>query len=255
MGKNTFKKHGVEYLSASTINLWIAQPALCLLKIAGIRDGEAGPAAWRGNAIDRVASAIASKATRKKADLRKIASDTFNKSKNRALDNHDPQKIEKENAMVDPMIDQCINFYSNLKGVFKEEQGKVNVKIGECPVPWIGYFDLLYEDKVRDVKSVGRTTNAVTSGAARQASIYALGTGREPWIDYVSKTTVNAFKVENVNQRLLEVERAAFTLERTLSFSDDIFECCRCVFPDMDSFYWGETTKLAAMDIWGITNQ
>lgn len=255
MVKSAFKRHGVEYLSASTINLWIAQPALCLLKIAGIRDGEAGPAAWRGNAIDRVAAAIAAEPKTSATNLKKIGSDVYKTSIEKALDNHDQEKIESERKMIDPMIEQCIKFYGSLEGKFKEEQGRVNVRVGDCPVPWVGYFDLLYEDKVRDVKSVGRTTNKLTSSAARQASIYALGTGREPWVDYVSKTAVNPFKVNNVSQRLREMERAAFTLERTLSFSDDIFECCRCVFPDMDSFYWGETTKLAAMDIWRITDQ
>ena len=252
MSKNAFKRHGIEHLSASTINTWIAQPALCLLKIAGIKDGEAGPAAWRGNAIDRVAAAIARKPTIERDELRNLAKENYQSSIDRAADNHSDTKIQDEQKMIDPMIDRCMEFYSQLPEKFKEEQGKVSVKIGDIPLWWIGYFDLLYEDKVRDVKSVGRTTNRLLSNAARQASIYALGTGREPWVDYVSKTKVNPFKVYDVSDRLREIERAAFTLERTLSFSDDIFECCRCVFPDMDHFFWGETTKLAAIDIWRL---
>jgi len=42
---NVFEKHNIEYLSASTINTWVEQPALALLKIAGIRDKVAGPSA------------------------------------------------------------------------------------------------------------------------------------------------------------------------------------------------------------------
>ena len=53
MAKNTFQKHGIEHLSPSTINLWISQPALCLLKLANINDGEAGQAAWRGIGAER----------------------------------------------------------------------------------------------------------------------------------------------------------------------------------------------------------
>ena len=79
MSKNAFKRHGIEHLSASTINTWIAQPALCLLKIAGIKDGEAGPAAWRGNAIDRVAAAIARKPTIERDELRNLAKKIINR--------------------------------------------------------------------------------------------------------------------------------------------------------------------------------
>ena len=54
--KSHFEKHGLMYLSASTINLWISQPSLCLLKIAGFQDDEIGPSVWRGVAVDNALS-------------------------------------------------------------------------------------------------------------------------------------------------------------------------------------------------------
>ena len=50
---NTFEKHNISYLSPSTINLFISQPALCMLKFAGYTDDEVGPPAWRGTAVDK----------------------------------------------------------------------------------------------------------------------------------------------------------------------------------------------------------
>ena len=55
---NVFQKHNIEYLSASTINTWVEQPALALLKIAGIKDKVAGPSAWRGIAVDEALTGI-----------------------------------------------------------------------------------------------------------------------------------------------------------------------------------------------------
>lgn len=249
---NTFEKHGINYLSASTINLWIMQPALCLLKISGITDQGAGPSAWRGNAVDRIAAQIAADKTIKASALIKVAHEEFDRQTKKAVDVHDEKKITKERNNIEKMVIHTHDFYRSINDEFKEEQGKVKIKIGDIPVPWIGYFDLLYADKVRDVKTVARKMSGVSSAHARQASIYAVGTGREPWIDYISTTGVAPFEVKNVKQRIAEVENAALALQRTLSFSDDIFECCRCVFPDLDHWIWGETTKLAAKDIWQI---
>ena len=49
---NSFEKHGITHIHASLINSWVDQPALTLLKIAGIDNGEAGPAAWRGTSAE-----------------------------------------------------------------------------------------------------------------------------------------------------------------------------------------------------------
>ena len=51
---NVFEKHGVMHLSASTLNLWVSQPARCLMKIADKLDGSVGASAWRGTAVDKV---------------------------------------------------------------------------------------------------------------------------------------------------------------------------------------------------------
>ena len=75
--KSVFKKHDVHYLSPSTINLWISQPALCLLKIAGLNDGAAGPAAWRGTAADKAITEAAFKPQTKNTTLVKKAIKVF----------------------------------------------------------------------------------------------------------------------------------------------------------------------------------
>ena len=141
-------------------------------------------------------------------------------------------------------------FYRSLPDRPESTQGKVIVNLENVPVPYIGYYDLLYPVAVRDTKTTGRMVSKLTQAHCRQASIYAWAMGRDPWIDYVGKNEVRAFKVENVPFWLRQVELASQSLERVLSFSDDIIECCQLVYPDLDHWKWGETTTQAAKDIW-----
>lgn len=247
---NVFERHGVMHLSASTINGWITQPALTLLKIAGISDGEAGPAAWRGQGVDRAAAKAALEPNVKEADLFELADKVFDDNLSSAINDHSADRIEKERKALRSYVSNAAGFYRGLGETPEAEQGKVQIKIDGIAVPWIGYYDLLYADKVRDTKTVGRMTSTVSAGHCRQAAIYAHATKREPWIDYVGTKEVRAFRVNDVNAWLGQLHHAAKSLERVLSFSDDIFECCRCVYPDTDHWMWSETTKQAAKDIW-----
>lgn len=247
---NTFEKHGVMNLSPSTINLWIEQPALCLLKIAGINDGEAGPAAWRGTAADRALGAVAQNPDMTDKDAIIHALQVYNDQQQAAIDPHRDEKIEQERADVERYVTSGAKFYRSLQEPLESTQGKVTVKLDGASVPYIGYYDLLYADTVRDTKTTGRMVSKLTQAHCRQASIYALAMGREPWIDYVGKKEVRAFKVENVPYWVRQVELATQSLERVLSFSDNTLECCQLVYPDLDHWKWGETTRQAAKDIW-----
>jgi len=247
---NAFERHGVMHLSASTINGWITQPALTLLKIAGIKDEEAGPSAWRGQGADRAAAKAAFEHDVKDDELVTLAYKVFDDNLANAINEYPEDKIQKERKALESYVTTAARFYRGLGEPPEAEQGKVTIKIDGVPVPWIGYYDLLYADKVRDTKTVGRITSTVSAAHCRQAAIYANATNREPWIDYVGTKEVRTFRVDNVSGWLSQLHHAAKSLERVLSFSDDIFECCRCVYPDVDHWMWSETTRAAARDIW-----
>ena len=247
---NVFEKHGVMYLSPSTINLWISQPAICLLKIAGITDGEAGPAAWRGQGADRAAAKAAFDQSMPEADLVNLALKVFDDHASKSTDDIPEAKITGERDAVKDYVHQASKFYRSLGETPESEQGKVMVQIEDIKVPWIGYYDLLYKDKVRDTKTVGRMVSSLTTAASRQASLYAYATKREPWIDYVGRKEVRSYQVERPDYWLRQLYLAAKSLEKVLSHSDDIMECCQLVYPDLDHWMWGDTTKAAAIDIW-----
>ena len=72
-----FKKHKIEYLSPSMINQFVECPALTMLKIMGITDGEAGPSAWRGTAVEKSLTNLAYKPDLEIGDLFENADNVF----------------------------------------------------------------------------------------------------------------------------------------------------------------------------------
>ena len=251
--KDPFETHGIANLSASTINQFIQQPALCLMKIAGYKS-QAGATAWRGNGVDRAMAKAAFDPDVTETDLISIAHQVFDDNLANSVDDHDEEKVLKERSNIDSYVKTGAKFYRSLKETPESEQGKVIVRIGDIKTPFVGYYDLLYKDKVRDTKTVGRKVSSLATSAARQASIYALGTNREPWIDYITTKEVNAYRVEKVDYWLRQVELATMSLHRILSHSDDILECCQLVYPDLDHWMWGDTQKRIAADIWKMEN-
>lgn len=247
---NHFEKHDVMHLSPSMLNLWISQPAMALMRIAGIRDNEAGPAAWRGNAVDRMSASAAFYPDRDIEQLTQTALEIFDDELDGSSQDHFEKKVLQEREAIPAYLEQAVDFYRSLGETPEESQGKVTCMLDDIPVPMLGYFDLLYADKVRDTKTVGRMVSKLTDAHARQASFYAYATNREPWIDYVGKKEVRAYKVPTPEFWNKQNILAAKTLERVLAHSDDIFECCQLVFPDLDHWMWGETTKTAAKAIW-----
>ena len=53
MTASSFERHGIEHLSASSLNIWAAQPALWIMeRLLGRRRLPAGIAAARGKAVE-----------------------------------------------------------------------------------------------------------------------------------------------------------------------------------------------------------
>lgn len=253
---SAFEKHGMSALSASTINGWIDQPALTLLKIAGITDGQAGPAAWRGTASEHAMNVASERAEPYDMEqLIGIAQERFDEIHKKAEEEHDPLKIEKERTHVADYVLNGVNYLKDFMGDVVDSpltQGKVLFRLDELSVPVVGYYDMLFRspNQIIDIKTSAARPKKPSYAHARQLAIYAHATGAEPWVWYVNRSGVSAFTIHNTDAYLRQFVAAAKTLENTLSQSDDIFECCQFVFPDVDHWKWGDTTRAAAKDIW-----
>ncbi len=68
--------------------------------------------------------------------------------------------------------------------------------------------------------------------------------------DYVTKKEALSFKVQNVEQRLNEVIKISFGLQKFLSISDDAFELASILYPNYDDWRWNEEMKKQSTKIW-----
>lgn len=245
---NAFSKHGIEHLSASRINKWITQPALCLLEIAGIND-RAGPAAWRGTAVDKAITKAAFDRDTPIDQLVGFACEVFDHEHSQSDDPPNQEKLEKERKSVSAYMETGVAWIRGMEQPI-DAQGKVSVEIDQIPIPFIGYYDLLMKDQVRDIKTTASAPTALSQAHGRQLAVYAKGTKKEPWVDYVTKKEVRSFKVDNVAFYERQLMLAAQSLERVLSHSDDIYECCQLVYPDLDHWMWSDMMKSVAKDVW-----
>ncbi len=253
---NVYKKHHIEYLSSSTVNMFIYSPAKCMMKLAGY-SGQVGSSAWRGSGVD---VALCNRIKNPKISLeecKRIAHNLYDqevalaKKENRA---EADWKIDKEREIMNGCIDQgelsFVTKYRDKKVI--DTQGKLEMMLDDIAVPYIGYYDILFEDRVVDLKSKGAQVSAPSNSDQRQVSFYAYATGREPWLAYLSKKELREFKVSNPKNHVENLRQAIFALEKILSFSDDIIECCQLVYPNFDDWMFSETDKINAHKIWRI---
>ena len=85
----------------------------------------------------------------------------------------------------------------------------------------------------------------------RQLAVYSKAfPDKELWCDYVTKKEAISFKVQNVEQRLNEVIKIAFGLQKFLSISDDPFELASILYPNYDDWRWNEEMKKQSTKIW-----
>ena len=117
-------------------------------------------------------------------------------------------------------------------------------------MPFIGYTDLLFSDKVIDLKTKAQNVSKPPLSDCRQLAIYEKATGRTPWVVYITHKEVRQFMIEDCDKHLDAIRSAALSLEKILSVSDDIEECCRFLYPDLDHWMWSEQDKVEASRIW-----
>ena len=251
MKNNAFEVHNIDHLSASTINLFISQPAMCLLKLTGYKS-EVGASAWRGSAVDKTLTDAISFADMTEETAISNAHKLFNEYKYDA--DVDPEKVKKELSITERCIKSA--FWYLLPDYRGKQligsQGKIEVMLDDVPVPFIGYYDWLFQDKVVDLKTKGQRTSKPDISHKRQLALYEKATGKKPSVVYISPNEVKEFSIDDSKNHLENMRTAALALEKILSFSDDIEECCRLLYPDFDNWMWSEQDQTQAKKIWRI---
>lgn len=251
---SALEKHGITHLSASSVNLFIAQPALwCCSYLMGKRT-PVGPAAHRGTAIEAGVEAGLFDPEMPVEEAQRIAREKFH-----ALTrlNADP-RIEKEREVVEPSVAVALTElrqYGIPEAPEEGRQHKLELDIDGVPVPVWGFLDFIWPGHgiIADLKSVGRIPSEISDAHSRQGALYLRhGSNMQMRFAYVTAKKIAVYVLEDAQRHLTEFVRAAQAIERLLSLSDDGEKITRCFAPDFSSFYWGgQSARAIANEIWG----
>lgn len=235
---NGFQRHGIDHLSASSINLFTNAPDVWVMQYLFGKRTPAGPAMWRGIAVeDGVVAALAGDALE---DATLMAEDLFD----RKIMIGD-EASAKERAMIKPMIEQAVDALAPYgKPVFSDDGSQVKISItakGDgWEIPVIGFLDLVYPEHglVIDLKTTNRIPSQMSAEHQLQRAIYsgAMGNSAVKFL-YASPKKTAMLEDGDVAETLARAKVQITRMEAFLRKLDA--EEAKAIVPtNFNSFYW-----------------
>lgn len=251
---NAFQRHGIEHLSASHLNLFVAQPAMWAASYLMKKRTPVGPAAHRGTAIEAGVEAGLFDPAMPVEECQKIAMAKFHGLTRFSGDG----RVQKERDSIAPSVEIALAELRQYGIPDKPEDGrqhKIELTLPGVPVPIIGYLDLLFPQHglLVDLKTTARIPSEMSEAHCRQGAIYHAAKGNhQVRFAYASSKKIAVYVLENAEAHLASVVRTAKAIENLLNLSDDSELLTKCFAPDMSSFYWADqSAHAAAREIWG----
>lgn len=261
MTNDPFSVHGVEYLSATSINKFRKDPAKWLVNVAGYVDRIFSPPMSFGIAMEDGITKGVTEPDCSIEDCISAANRSYEKiyddiNDNKAYD-YSFEKCHERRERTANLLKEIVPLYRKF-GIPTDTQKKVTLELDVIPIPIIGYVDYLYDDAVRDLKTTG-VKPFIRSDYQRQLTIYEYATGKDPMLDFVyslkTKQTLISMPVQNTASTMNEIKRICVKMMRLLSLADNISEVAylSCIEPDItnEDFTrtWGANEIVGAKEL------
>ena len=251
--RNPFERHGIEHLSASSLNLWAAEPALWIMERLLGRKAPPGVPAARGKAVEHGVHLGMSNPRLSIAECIEGAEREF--ARHTAL-SADPRREDERKKLAGWVRGALAELrqYGTPDGF----QEKVEVRLDDVPVPIVGYIDWRFSEHglIVDLKTTERFPSAIGDAHGRQGAVYASPHGNfgmrfayaKPAPGKTDRRQVTVYEMsgDDVRRHLAALRAIALSLGRFLSMSNDARELAGLIAPDFDSFYWSEPAARAA---------
>jgi len=250
---NPFERHGIEHLSASSLNLWAAEPALWIMERLLGRKAPPGVPAARGKAVEHGVHLGLSDPRLSVEECIEGAERAFDRE---TVFNGDPRRADERKKLAGWVRGALAELrqYGTPDGF----QEKVEVRLDDIPVPIVGFIDWRFADHglIVDLKTTERFPSAIGDAHGRQGAVYASAHGNfgmrfayakpAPVKTDRRQVTVYEMSGDDVRRHLAALRAIALSLGRFLSMSNDARELAGLIAPDFDSFYWSEPAARAA---------
>jgi len=267
---NPFARHGIQVLSASSLNLarsnlplWVLQylkrvkPRQNLPMIAGLAVEEGvtfgleSPEVPLSDCIERARSAY----------MRATALSGFDPeariAKLSEIAGREPEGRKKGYPGMVANALEALRPYGRPSRPEDGQRHRIEIRLDGIPVPIIGYKDFAFDDHGLDVdlKTTGRLPSDMSPEHQLQGAIYRAASGnRAQRFAYVTKSdsVVLELTPEAAEAALETATGIAHCLMRFLSLSDDADELARLTIPDYANYRWDAGTTGAARELWGF---
>ena len=260
---NAFEHYGIGHLSASSLNLWAAQPALWIMERLLGRRSPAGIAAARGKAVEvGVHAGLIDPSLSIEACVAE-AERAFDRETVLSTDLRRPEVRGKLAGWVNGAVAELRQYGPPDQDGY---QGRVEVRLDDVPVPVIGFVDWRFSDHglIVDLKTTERHPSAIGASHGRQGAVYASAHGnfgmRFAYAKPAPGKGADARQVlvlemsgDEVRQHLAALRLIALSLGRFLSVSRDARELAGLIIPDFDAFWWSDpAVRAAGRDVFGF---
>ena len=250
---SSFERHGIEHLSASSLNLWAAQPALWIMeRLLGRRTPPGIPAA-RGKAVEH---GVHLGLTNPRLPIEECIEGAEHEFIRQTALSTDPRR-EDERKKLAGWVRGAL---SELKqyGTPDGYQEKIEVRLDDVAVPLIGYIDWRFSDHglIVDLKTTERFPSQIGDAHGRQGAVYASAHGNfgmrfayaKPAPGKTDKRQVTVYEMsgDDIGRHLSALRIIALSLGRFLAISNDSGELAGLIVPDFDAFWWSEPSARAA---------
>jgi len=244
---NPFERHGIHHLSASSLNLFAAEPALWVATKLLRRAIPAGLAAQRGKAIERAVALGLFNPDLPVEECQAAAEAEYDALTAFAP----PAERDKERKMIAPIVATALAELRQYgipdPPADGEPQHRIEVRFPEIPVPLVGYLDFLFSAHgiVVDLKTVTRIPTEISPAFARQGALYVAGTNRQMRFAYAAPKRIAVYALDDPAVHLAALSVIAQRLGRFLSISADPHALAAIVCPDYEDFRWSDPAARA----------
>ena len=120
------------------------------------------------------------------------------------------------------------------------------------PVPIKGFLDFEFQDACVDLKTKRNMPKGIDYSHRLQGAFYAMATGKHQHFLYATDKKAAIYVLEDPADAANELLSICQSVSRFLSMSKDKAELANILFPDFSAFQWGDNSKAAAREIWGL---
>ena len=239
-----FERHNIRHLSPSSLILYRADPGLWARRYLLKWQDSAGPAAWRGSAVE---AGLAAVLHQQPTPAIIPATERFELD---ALGDMS-EAVDKQRQLIEPMINMAVVATTDFPRR-PAMQIKIEHWIDGCSVPLLMYLDFGFQDFDLDLKTTERIPSEPREDHLFQIGLYHAARKRPQKVLYVSAKKFALYDVteEHAAAAVRDAVNAARALERYLSLSNDPRVLAGIFSPSTEGFRWNDNLRKMEAELW-----